>query len=272
MLCRKIDHSRAVMEAMEPRRLLSGVTLITHGQGGHASDSELKLAANLIARRAGGAAQYVMTVNDDGPLGAKVGAFTLDPGSPTMNDVGSGETIIRLDWSDVKTMPTTTIADAVSDYMLKHHLVEQQLHLLGPSRGASIMSNLTADLGRSGVWVDHVTYIDPVPVSIPIPGIGDVADGPMRVTKNVVYADDFWRSDNNSATGFDGQPVRGAYNVELTLVQQENAGDPPGGPGPYSVATIAPTEPIVSPAMSSWFQGTRDRPARDQTGYRFSRI
>ena len=260
------------MEPMERRRLLSGVTLITHGQGGHANDSELKLAANLIARRAGTAAQYVMTVNDDGPIGAKVASFTLDPGSASMNDVSSGETIIRLDWSDVKTAPTTTIADAVAGYMLKHHLVEQQLHLLGPSRGASIMSNLAGALGRSGVWVDHVTYVDPVPVTINIPGIGEVADGPMRVTENVVYADDYWRSDNNITTGFDGQPVRGAYNVELTMVQQENAGDPHVGAGAYYVATIDPNEPIVSPAMSSWYQGTKQRPARDQTGYRFSRI
>ena len=94
---------------MEPRRLLSGVTLITHGQGGHANDSELKFAADLIARRAGGAAQYVMTVNDSGVLGAKVGSFTLDSGSPSMSDVSSGETIIRLDWSDVKTAPTTHV-------------------------------------------------------------------------------------------------------------------------------------------------------------------
>jgi hypothetical protein len=272
MFYRKPDCLPAMMELMESRRLLSGVTLITHGQGGHASDKELKLAADLIARRAGGAAQYVMTVNEDGVLGAKVGSFTLDPGSPSTNDVGSGETIIRLDWSDVKTTPTPTIGQAVADYMLKHRLVEQQLHLLGPSRGASIMSNLAGELGRSGVWVDHVTYIDPVPVNIPIPGFGDLVDGPMRVTENVVYADDYWRSDDNIATGFDGQPVRGAYNVELTMVQQENAGDPHVGAGAYYIATIDPNEPIVSPVMSSWFQGTKQRPARDQTGYRFSRI
>ena len=169
-------------------------------------------------------------------------------------------------------LPLDGITVADLSHALAGPFCTQQLHLLGPSRGASIMSNLAASLGRSGVWVDHVTYIDPVPVSINIPGIGEVADGPMRVTQNVIFADDYWRSDNNITTGFDGQPVRGAYNVELTMVQQENAGDPHVGAGAYYIATIDPNEPIVSPAMSSWFQGTKQRPARDQTGYRFSRI
>lgn len=156
--------------------------------------------------------------------------------------------------------------------MLKNGLVEQQLHLAGPSRGASVISNLAAALGKRGAWIDHVTYIDPVPANISIPVLGNLVDGPMRVTENVIFADNYWRSDGNILTGFDGQSVRGAFNFELKMVQQDNFGDPHVGAGAYYIATVDPNEPIVPPAKSSWFRGTSDRPARDRIGYHFSRI
>ena len=260
------------LEPLESRRLLSGVTLITHGQGGSAN-GDVKTIADLIATRAGGAAQYVMTVSSDNLIGAKVTSFTHDASTPDIKSVSTGEMIIRLDWSDVKTAGTTSIGDAVSDYMVSHGLVEQQLHLAGPSRGASVVSNLAASLGTHGVWVDQVTYIDPVPAGGVVPGLGDFVDGPMKVTSNVQFADDYWRSDNNLATGFDGQPVNGAHNVSLNnTVQKNNAGDPHVGAGLYYIATVDPTGPLPPDARSSWFQGTADAPARNQTGYLFSRI
>jgi hypothetical protein len=256
------------LELLEPRRLLSGVTLITHGQGGSAGGA-VALTADLVAQRAGGASQYVMKVAEEG-RGVKVVSFRRDAGSPTVESVPTGERIIKLDWSDVKLLPTPLIASAVADYMVDARLVEQQLHLAGPSRGASVISNLAAALGRRGVWIDQVTYIDPVPVNVPIPGLGDLVDGPMRVTENVLFADNYWRSDGNILTGFDGQPVDGAYNVELRVVERDNFGDPHVGAGAYYIATVDPNEPIVPPAKSSWFRGSS--PARDRTGYRFSRI
>ncbi|MEA2735785.1 MAG: hypothetical protein QOE14_2236, partial [Humisphaera sp.] len=259
-----------ILESLEHRRLLSGVTLITHGQGGDAG-GPVGLIADLIADRAGGAAQYVMKVGDDGILGAKVTSFTKDAGSPDIKSVSTGEMIIKLDWSDVNVAPTPTIAAAVADYMTKNGLVEQELHLAGPSRGASVVSNLAASLGERGVWVDHVTYIDPVPAGGVVPGLGDFVDGPMRVTENVIFADDYWRSDNNIATGFDGQPVDGAHNVSLNnTVQKDNAGDPHVGAGLYYIATVDPSGTLPPGAKSSWFTGSNLH--RDQTGYLFSRI
>ena len=259
------------LENLESRRLLSGLTLVTHGQGGDAGD-EVEFIADLIDRRAGGAAHYVMTVERDGLLGAEVVSFERDADSPAVEDVASGEQVVRLDWSDANRVPTTAIAEAVAEYMLDNGLAAQQLHLAGPSRGASVISNLAADLGARGVWVDHVTYLDPVPAGGVIPGLGDFVDGEMQVTENVLFADNYWRSDDNIATGFDGQSVRGAYNVELKMVQDDNFGDPHVGAGVYYIATVDPNEPIVPPVKESWYAGTRDRPARDRTGYKFSRI
>ena len=259
------------LESLENRRLLSGLTIITHGQGG-GGDDEAKQIAYLIADRAGGASQWRMTVESRAlGLEAEVTSFTRDAGSPDLADVASGEQIVFLDWSDANTTPTTVVAQAVADYMTGHGLVEQDLHLAGPSRGASVMSNLAAALGARGVWVDHVTYIDPVPAGAVVPGVGDFVDGPMRVTENVVFADDYWRSDGNVATGFDGQPVDGAHNVSLNnTVQVNNAGDPHTGAGLYYIATVNPTGPLPPGARSSWFGGSN--PDRDETGYVFSRI
>lgn len=251
--------------------MLSGVTLITHGQGGSAG-GDVARTSDLIAKRAGGAAQYVMSVGeDDGDV--TVTSFAHDADTPRINEVPSGEMIIRLDWSDANTTGTVAIARAVADFMAEHKLVEQELHLAGPSRGASVVSNLAAALGERGVWVDQVTYIDPVPAGGVVPGLGDFVDGPMRVTENVVFADNYWRSDDNLATGFDGQPVDGAHNVSLNqTVQVDNAGDPHVGAGAYYIATIDPDATIVSPAKSTWFKGTPAAPGRDQAGFAFSRI
>src|SRR5437868_15514268 len=102
------------IEPLERRALLSGLTLLTHGQGGDAG-GPVADAANRVAARAGGAVQYVMTVEPD-DLKAKVGSFTHDPASPASTT--NGEVIVRLDWSDVKTFPTSTIAQAVADFMV----------------------------------------------------------------------------------------------------------------------------------------------------------
>jgi hypothetical protein len=258
------------LEPLEPRRLLSGVTLITHGQGGSAG-GEVARTADRIARRVGGAAQYVMTVDRTGVAGATVTSFVKDADSPGIRTVSTGEMIIKLDYGDTNLLPTTTTAMAVADYMMSNGLVEQQIHLAGPSRGGSLVSSLAHALGRRGVWVDHVTYIDPVPATIPGTGLG--IDPPMRVSENVAFADNYWRSDRNILTGFDGQHVNGAHEGNLNnTVQRDHDGDPHEGAGAYYIATIDPDEPIVSPAKASWFRGTADAPARDRTGYFFSRI
>src|SRR3954467_7490663 len=111
-------HPNLLVESLEPRRLLSGITVIPHGQGGSAG-GDVARTADLIASRAGGAAQYVMTVSEDGG-DVTVSSFTHDANTPTIEKVASGEMIIRLDWSDVKTRGTLDIASAVGDFMVEH--------------------------------------------------------------------------------------------------------------------------------------------------------
>src|SRR5688572_9751742 len=107
--------TRAV-ESLEPRRLLSGLTLITHGQGGSAG-GDVARTADFIAQRAGGAAQYVLALEgDSGDVAVK--SFTHDADTPTMNAVSNGETIVKLDWGEVNTLPTPAIASATADFLI----------------------------------------------------------------------------------------------------------------------------------------------------------
>src|SRR3954464_2096490 len=93
---------RILSETLENRTLLSGVTLITHGQGGSAG-GDVAMTADLIAERAGGAAQYVMKVGEKNGS-VVVTSFARDADSP--EHPSNGEILIKLDWSDVKVSTT----------------------------------------------------------------------------------------------------------------------------------------------------------------------
>lgn len=259
-------HLTHLFDTLEPRRLLSGVTIITHGQGGSAG-GDVAATANLIAARAGGASQYVMKVTkSNGALA--VTSFTRDAGSPDPNTTANGEIIIKLDWSDVSSSSTGDIAAAVAKYLLTqaptgHKLVEQEIALAGPSRGASVMSVLAAALGKQDVWVDQLTFLDPVPIP--------VYDPPMMVTQNVIFSDNYYRNDGQPFNSDpDGNPVDGSHNSNLQIVQNNHSIDAHSSVAAYYIATIDPTAPIVAPAKKIWFED--GNPPRDQTGFYYSRI
>jgi hypothetical protein len=83
------------------------------------------------------------------------------------------------------------------------------LHLIGHSRGASVVTELARFLGAQGVWVDHVTMLDPRPVSF----LGDPA---MKSYANILFADNYWQNLCDGLTVPNGQPIAGAYNRQLT--------------------------------------------------------
>lgn len=259
-------HPNPLLEPLEQRSLLSGVTLITHGQGGSAK-GDVAMVANLIAQRAGGASQYVMKVAQSGTSLA-VTSFTRDAGSPDPNTTSSGEIVIKVDWSDVSSSSTADIAAAVGEYLLNqaptgHKLIEQEIALAGPSRGASVMSTLAAVLGKRGVWVDQVTYLDPVPIPF--------YDPAMTVTQNVIFSDNYYRNDGNPLNAdFDGQPVDGSHNNRLDIVQNNHSIDAHSSVAAYYIATIDPTMPIVEPAKKIWFEGKGNQ--RETNGFYYSRL
>lgn len=74
-------------------------------------------------------------------------------------------------------------------------------------------------LGTKGIWVDHLTTLDPYPINndgnIDFPAT--VVDAPVRTYANVLFADNYWQ---NLGAGFllgdpDGEPLSGAYVRQL---------------------------------------------------------
>lgn len=162
-------------------------------------------------------------------------SFTRTNGTaPALTD--SGEIIVELDWSSISGdvfdsyANTSNVGLALSRVLMLtnaiaelngHALVEYPIHLIGHSRGGSLMAQTSFLLGTNGIWVDQVTSLDPYPIN----NDGNV-DFPASITDatakhtyaNVLFADDYWQ---DLGGGFlsgdpDGEPVTGAYVRQLS--------------------------------------------------------
>ena len=211
----------------------AGVTIITHGYNGDVTGWITAMADEIPV--------YYHSYHEPG-LGTNLTIYTLtlttdgsnyyyqwardSGGAPVTTD--TGEIIIKLDWSQMAggTAPydisTYKVAAVVSYVLLQtnaiadlngHALAEYPIHLIGHSRGGSLMSQLSYILGTNGVWVDELTTLDPHPLNND--GNNDypvtVVDAPVRVYANVLYADDDWQNLGDGTFVPDGEPVAGAY-------------------------------------------------------------
>ena len=150
--------------------------------------------------------------------------------TPLDDPTHSGEIVVYLDWLAAQSLVsaadpynTLFVSAAVTPYLtgelpisgLSQSLTEQPLHLLGHSRGGSLVGVLAEDLGAEGVFVDQVTYFDPHPLEP-----GDYPVWESTVPQNVVFADSVWRTDGNflgnEVGDFDGQLIAGSYDGELS--------------------------------------------------------
>lgn len=241
-----------VFEALEPRLLLSGVTLITHGFGdsvdGWVGTMQDAVADRMAARPdASSVVTADLHVTDPGlPLGDLESAFQDVSGS--LDSADSGEIVLALDWSDlagtlnpftglwesVETLNAPTrVAEVVADVLLQPGslpgfsgaLAQLPIHLIGHSRGGALVSELGRVLGQSGVWVDQVTTLDPHPVDDirePVPG-ADLGDAAINPSENVVVWDNYWRQPYVLGVPFIlgnpdvvGEPIDEAISIELS--------------------------------------------------------
>jgi hypothetical protein len=152
--------------------------------------------------------------------------------SPSASD--SGEIIIELDWSQISGNVSASYASTYNvawpvtwaltqtnliPELNGHALAEFPIHLVGHSRGGSLMSEVSRQLGTNGIWVDHLTTLDPYPINndgnLNFPAT--VVDAPVHSYANVLFADNYWQ---DLGAGFlfgdpDGEPVAGAYIRQL---------------------------------------------------------
>jgi hypothetical protein len=270
------------LQLLESRKLLSGVTLLVHGYEGNIT-GWVESAADAIADRVdGGASIYVMKVAEKNDKPA-VTSFVQESG-PALASSQEGELVIKLDWTAVDggKYSTKEIGRAVTDYLVTRHgdvraLAEKPMHMIGHSRGASVVVAMSRYLSERGIWVDQNTYLDPHPID----GDNDFLfldfdDQSMRVFDNVAFADNYWRTDGNAQNlDFDGEEVTGTHQGDLDATVQEN----PSGSAHMSVTgyyhgTIDPDASSNgdSAIKSAWYGNNSDKPSKTQTGYAFSRL
>ncbi len=175
---------------------------------------------------------YTLTVSYNG--GSYLFSSSRTNGAPP-SATETGEIVIELDWSSLSGdlfdsyASTYNVGWAVSQVLMLtnaipelngHSLTEFPIHLIGHSRGGSLMAQISYVLGTNGVWVDHLTTLDPYPINND--GNEDfpatVVDAPANETyMNVLFADNYWQDLGLGAYlgDPDGESVSGAYVRQL---------------------------------------------------------
>jgi hypothetical protein len=264
-------------EALESRRLLAGLTIITHGQESGVSPGWLASMAEAVGVANGESSDpaaawtkttwYSMTLGS----GPSVTSFAKSKG-PDLGQSSTGEVVVTVDWSSLSSLfapSSTQIAAALLPDLLapagglSQALAQLPVHLIGHSRGASVMSELARLMGEDGIWVDELTTLDPYPSSL-------AGDASVVVRANTIFADNYYETSNFL---IHGSSVGGAHNVGPLQL--------PGGSNDHSdvhawydgTIDLAMTVEQDSPPITipdSWY--SQNGVSRDAVGFAWSEL
>ena len=208
--------------AVAPIARGEGVTIITHGYNPSVAGAPAwpaSLRADIAANKLGGEALYG-TITVTGSAGALVA--TCSPWSFNITNSTKAEVLVVVDWSAVadhltthvtaQSVATAVVAKIIAGQNGQPALAELPIHLVGHSRGGGMVCEIARQLGEKGVVVDHLTPLDPHPLTSsdaqPILPPTPIIDTPAAICQNVVFADVYYQT----AASPTGQYLSGAYN------------------------------------------------------------
>ena len=187
----------------------AGVTVITHGLNGNADGWVTGMASQIPNYPTFPGSSYSIYKVYYYYSGGSYIPTWVRLGGNQPNSTDSGEIIVAFDWSqlaDGSSFNTYQIATSLASILQDsnliselngHALCELPLHLIAHSRGGSLMSEVSLRLGTNGVWVDHLTTLDPHPLNNDgfdldwLAGYTAV-DAPVRTYLNVLFHDNCW--------------------------------------------------------------------------------
>jgi pimeloyl-ACP methyl ester carboxylesterase len=278
------------------------VTLVTHGY--------LSGADEWVATMGRAARDYPRRAAEYGPV-VPIFRLSFDSGGflraqqtagPAVTNNSSGDIVLLLDWnpysgdlSDVfglgDAASTRVVGPVVADSLLATNFIPQlgvplarfPLHLIGHSRGGSLVCEIARRLGERNVVVDHLTLLDPHPVdndgfSNPIhidPNDGSAKDG---VYENVLFADVDYQTRGNDITVPIGTYVHGAFLrwLDANGIDSDGYDNPHSNVHLWYHGTMAVVFPLTSDGSAEIDAGVRSRwyaPGEDQgahAGYYYS--
>ncbi len=239
-LCRTLARGAALLVGLwlsGTVQAAAGVTLITHGLNGNVTGWVTGMATNVPSHpgfRGTNFSVYDMTFVPAGGGAFNLMATRTAGAHPT--NASSGAIVVKLDWSELadgNSYDTYQVASAVTPALLNtnfiselggHALAEFPLHFIGHSRGGSLFAEVSRRLGTNGIWVDHLTTLDPHPLNDPeFPFDGflyDAVDAPANTYVNVLFHDNYWQNINSLVRG---KAVAGAYVRRLTNLDGGNS-------------------------------------------------
>ena len=152
----------------------------------------------------------------------------------SMSESLSGETVIKLKWTDLDAWDgpgggrsTELIAEIACNALMSPLIapafggtlpVCSPIHLIGHSRGGSLVGALAEKLGEYGLWIDQVTFLDPHPIDL-LSGDDDWMDNEgLFVPGNVIFADNYYRYrlyPGEPSLDPGGELVEGASQIRL---------------------------------------------------------
>lgn len=215
------------------------LTLVTHGYNSHAQNGGwVHAMADAISNYPRKVAEYGYGTTPIYRLYFSEGRlYSQKVSGPAYRDSSSGDAVLMLDWNPYsgslwinEALSTETVGDYVAGRLAADSALIPELngvatrfplHLIGHSRGGSLVCEIAKGLGTRGVYVDQLTLLDAHPVGndgfdsfLESLAVG-VTDGTALrgVYENVFFSDAYYQT--LSTFSPQGTGAFGAYNRKL---------------------------------------------------------